>query len=128
MIQLFMAGAAFGVLWPSLKFHPKYGVLACLAYLAGLGALRRWAEFHFGVVTNDPLLLVVPAVVFVTALEGQVWQTGPRRDLTRSALAVLVAMLIQALNPLQGAISVGLAGLLFYVVPVLWFFIARKVA
>lgn len=129
MIQLVIAIALFGMLWPLLTFKPKYGVIACLAYLAGLGAFRRWIEFHFGPVGNDPLLLVIPSLVFLTAFELQVWHTGgTEQSLTRAARALLIAMLIQAINPLQAGISVGLAGLMFYVVPLLWFAIARKIA
>lgn len=105
---------------------PHTVAILLLLGLAGLGLARRLA-FGAGASTDfDPLLLVAPLGVILLVLV--VARRGAFSGLTglgRAVLYLAAALALGALNPLQGGIAVGLAGLFFLLIPVLWFFIAR---
>jgi hypothetical protein len=74
----------------------------------------------------DLLLLVGPAAVMVLFLVAA--RNGAFQKRTTFANAVLVLsllVLLGAINPLQGSLTAGLAGLLFMLVPTLGFWIGR---
>ncbi len=105
---------------------PRQAVLGLLVWLAVLGSIRR---ILLGTGTpdgNDPLLLVAPALLAVLVIIAA--RRGAFRSRTRLTNAVLVLnglLLLGTINPLQGGFAVGLAGLLFVLVPVLWFWVGR---
>jgi hypothetical protein len=43
-------------------------------------------------------------------------------------LLLLIVMIVEMVNPQQGGVTVGVTGALFYVVPVLWFWVGREIA
>src|SRR4051812_19749378 len=109
---------------------PRAAALVTLFFLPFLALVRRLLIADTGWVPNDPLLLVAPVVALfllyrLYTLEG--------RRLDRDRLATLILMLIgfailQAFNPLgAGGIIASLGGLLFLAIPLLWFFIGRRV-
>src|SRR5205823_6330019 len=75
----------------------------------------------------DPVLLVGPAVallLFALALvKGRLSRDS---KLSRWVAVLMVIMVLQIFNPLQGGLAVGLAGALFYLVPLLWFWIGQS--
>lgn len=107
--------------------RPTVAILLTMVYLPFQGEFRRallylepWSGF-------DPLLLVGPAVVGV--LTAQLLLRGssvPTTPLNKWVRVLLVVMLIQVINPLQGGIRVGVTGMLFYVVPLLWYWAGRE--
>lgn len=107
---------------------PRFAVYGLVAWLGVLGLLRRMLTSAGTTIGSfgDPLLLVGPivlAVLFAIAIER-----GALRNRTRLANAVLaltIALALSALNPLQGGLSVGLAGLMLIVIPMLAFWIGR---
>lgn len=105
---------------------PRRAVLTLLVWLAIFGSLRRLLLLAEAPAASDPLLLVAPAVlVMLVAIAGR---RGAFRDRTPLSNAVLVLgglAVMGAVNPLQGGLSVGLAGLLFVLVPMLWFWVGR---
>lgn len=122
-----LALIAFVILFGLLRARPFVGAVATLAYLALIGGVRRWLIPIFGYAGNDPLLLVVPVLSIVSAMTlGNASGRQRPEGLTKLTRWLLGLMLLQAFNPLQGGIGVGLGGIIFYVVPVLWFFIGRK--
>jgi hypothetical protein len=50
-----------------------------------------------------------------------------REVLSKAILALLVVMGLEILNPRQGGLSIGLSGVFFYMIPVMWFWIGRSV-
>jgi hypothetical protein len=74
---------------------------------------------------HDALLLVAPLAAFflccLTAVSGKRLSRGGGLSIAVLLLAVL--MTAQIFNPAQGGLVVGLGGALFYLVPLLWFWI-----
>lgn len=101
------------------------GILATLAYLVLLGDIRRVVGLAVGFPKFDPLLLVGPAMtLFIVA--PILLQLRLKGAQAKTVAALSVMMLIEILNPRQGSIAVGLAGAMFFIVPLTWFWIGRE--
>jgi hypothetical protein len=96
-----------------------------LAYLFLLGDIRRVVSMFVGFPTLDPLLLVGPIVSLLLALP-LLLRVRLKEPLSKATLALIVVMLLEVVNPRQGSIVVGVTGAMFYVVPLLWFWIGRQ--
>lgn len=118
--------ACAGLLVLGLAFvRPTALLLGTVVWLTVLGMARRLLVNAAPVGNLDPLLLIGPAALILLAFLGL--QRQPRRvsPLSR-AVAVLAGLtLLGALNPLQGSVRAGFAGLLFVLVPILAFWIGR---
>lgn len=104
---------------------PQRALIGLLLWLATFGTLRRLLPAGSSS-QNDPLLLVGPLVVVVLVMVSA--GRGAFRRQSRFTSAVLLfcgLTVLAAVNPLQGGIFVGAAGLLFVLVPVLWFWVGR---
>lgn len=108
--------------------NPRRSVLLLVVWLATFGTLRRMLLGAEAAADEDPLLLVAPLVVggllLVAIRQGAFRQRSP---LANAVLLLSGLIAASALNPLQGGPAVGFAGLLFVLVPPLWFWIARTV-
>lgn len=112
-------------------------LLVLITWLVALGFVRRYTTQldpeklperlagSFGL-EADVLLLVGPAAVIallvISASKGALSQ---RSLLANAVLALCVLIVLGAFNPLQGSLLGGLSGLLFILVPVLYFWIGR---
>lgn len=107
--------------------NPRRSILCLIAWLAVFATLRRVLLGAGAASDEDPILLVAPAVVgvllIVAVRRGALRQRSP---LTSAVLLLSGLIVAGALNPLQGGVAVGLAGLLFVLVPTLWFWIGRS--
>lgn len=105
---------------------PRRSIVVLLLWLAVLGTVRRLLDPSAG--GSDPLLLVAPIVVGLLVLiavhRGAF--TNPTR-LTKTVLLLCALIVAAAVNPMQGGLAVGAGGLLFVLVPVLWFWVGRAV-
>jgi hypothetical protein len=109
------------------SFYSQRGAIAAtMVFLAVLGGYRRYVGYFEGYTLSDPLLLVAPAVGLVllgqALLRGQV---SLPTALSRLLLALMLLMSVEMLNPMQGGLQIGFAGALFYLTPLLWFWVAR---
>lgn len=107
---------------------PKTAVYLTLIYLPLMAMIRRLMISDVPWTSQDPLVLVVPAVVaFICAQLFLIERRGVLRD-SASTLAAALAVIafIEVGNPRGGGIKVGLGGLLFIAVPLGWFFIGRE--
>jgi hypothetical protein len=104
-------------------------MLLILGYLCLLGGLRRWLYPVLGYPALDPFLVVVPVFAGAQFL-GKLYTRRLPMDtrLSRLILLLLLVMGLQVFNPQQGGLEVGLAGVMFYAVPLLWYFEARELA
>lgn len=95
-------------------------------WLALLGFVRRLAIPLIGYPEFDPLLLLGPAAAVMLWLTGV--RNGERRErttLSSLAFILFVIAFAQAFNPAGG--SSGPLALLFWVGPLLWFFVGRTI-
>jgi hypothetical protein len=105
---------------------PRRVVVALVVWLAVFGTLRRVLLPADVSADADPLLLVAPAIAGVLAMVAVGSGAFSRpTSLAKAVTAFAALVLIAALNPLQGGLSVGAGGLLFVFVPLLWFWIGR---
>jgi hypothetical protein len=121
------AAVLVGLLCALSLWSRTAGIIATLAYLTFMGDYRRYASFFQGYPFSDPLLLVAPIAAFF--LSALVFVDGRARGTSLvSALIGMFSLLMVAeiFNPEQGGIEVGVAGALFYFVPMLWFWIGRS--
>lgn len=95
-----------------------------IVFLVLLGFVRRALIPFAGWADNDPLLLVSPASAAVLWYLGR--GQGVRRGFLSSAAGVLLLWtLAQVLNPNAADLVTSTQSLLFYVTPLLWFFVGR---
>ncbi len=103
------------------------GVVLAITYLAFMGGLRRWLILIHGWPGNDPLILIVPlflGIVFIQkAFQKQVPKDTP---IAKMVFWLLIIMCIQIFNPMQGGLQIGLAGAIYYIVPLLWYYFGRE--
>jgi hypothetical protein len=108
---------------------PRRSILVIFGWLVVLGTARRlesWWNVDLG---RDPLLLVGPAGL--VTLTVQSWRAGAFKWWT--VLSALVAALsviavLEVFNPRQGSVRAGAVGLVFWLVPMLWFWVGRAFA
>jgi hypothetical protein len=105
---------------------PRLLVLGGVVWLTGLGLVRRLVS-EVGLPSHlDPLLLVGPLILgllVLAASRGGVFSN--QTSLSRWVAALQLLILLGAINPLQGSLFGGIAGLLFVFVPTLGFWVGR---
>lgn len=120
-IILITAGAALVLL------RPDTAVIATLVYLLFLGDIRRIVSQRAGMAAQDPLLVVGPVVVgllFLRLLFER--RIRPDTALAKMVMGLMIFMALEVLNPAQGGLTVGVAGAMYYIVPLLWFWAGRS--
>jgi hypothetical protein len=118
------------ILCAACLFNTRGGIIAAICFLAVLGDYRRYAAFFQGYPSSDPLLLVGPAAAAVLLMKATLdrGRAGSGSLLSRLILVLMLLMVVSMFNPLQGGIQVGVAGALFYLAPLLWFWVGRLYA
>jgi hypothetical protein len=122
MIALILASVIGG----SIVQYPVAGFSILAAFLPFLGFIRRGLIPTIGYQSNEPLTLIGAAVgtlLFVRIASNR-W-ISTKNITVKLAIALLGVMFLQIFNPKQGGILVGLGGALFYIGPLMWFFVAR---
>ena len=110
-------------------FNRRGGIVAAVVYLAVLGDYRRYAAHFEGFPANDPLLLVGPAAaLFLLGRALLDRRIGASSILSKLIIVLMLLMTVEIFNPLQGGFAVGAAGALFYLAPLLWFWVGRTYA
>jgi hypothetical protein len=121
-VELALLAVAIGVVWPERML---YGLVA---WLVVLGLVRRLLTLVVAEPAHDPLLLVEPFAVGLLVLGAIRQGAFARRSALATSVAVVTAIIaVSALNPKQGGVTVGAAGLLFLLVPTLGFWIGRTI-
>lgn len=103
------------------------GVILTLAWLLVLGLTRRLVSEVLADPARDPLLLVGPLAAAL--LCGRALLQGALRARSRLSLGVLALsaiVLVEVLNPRNPSAGAALAGLLIWLIPMLWFFVGRR--
>lgn len=107
---------------------PRAVLYGLVVWLFALGLVRRLVGTVGPSGPLDPLLLVGP-VVLATLVASTTARSSfrARSPLANLVLAISGLLVLSVLNPLQGGPLVGIAGLLFTLVPMLGFWIGRAV-
>jgi len=118
---LIAVGAALSLLYADAA------IVATLLYLIFLGDIRRLVSRNAGLVSQDMLLVVAPVVIGVLFLR-LLFERKIRADtpLAKLVVALLCVMALEIVNPAQGGLTVGVAGALYYIVPLIWFWVGRS--
>lgn len=114
---------------------PRVAITVVLVWLAAVGTTRRVVSMFQADPRSDPLLLVGPAAVVVLVAHAAVrmprpaWpRRGPRwasDGLVLAVVAFSAVALLSVLNPANPSLASGAQGLLFWLVPLLWFWAGR---
>lgn len=107
----------------------QVAIVGLLAFIVFMGDLRRLLIPMVGWSGTDPLLLIGPT--FAIAMFGYAWASRSislDTPLSISIAALMVVMVLQMFNPRQGGLMVGVAGSLFMLIPLLWYWIGRTYA
>jgi general stress protein CsbA len=116
---------ALVILLTVTTINKPLSICLTIAYLFLLGDIRRVVNMFAGFPKLDPLLLVGPVVSLLLALP-LLLRLRLKDSLSKATLSLMVVMLLEIFNPRQGSVAVGFAGAMFYVVPLLWFWIGRE--
>jgi hypothetical protein len=114
-----------GVLLLVCTVDRSSGALLTLGYLTVMGDIRRIVAAEYGQPKLDLLLLVGPFVACVLAFP-LLFRLRLNDVLSKAMLALLVVMTMEMFNPQQGGLAIGGSGAIFYIAPVLWFWIGRQ--
>ncbi len=124
--NLLAAIVVFTALYTLGLFARNTAIALTFAYLLLLGDIRRIGEMAYGFPKADLLIIVGPAIAVLLAVPILL-RVRLTDNLTKVVFALLVLMGLETLNPLQGSITAGLpGGILFYIAPILWFWIGRQ--
>jgi hypothetical protein len=112
----------------AMSFYSQRATIAAtMVFLALLGDYRRYVSHFEGYTLSDPLLLVAPAVCLLLLIQAMMrGRLSMPTALARLLLALSVLMFIEIFNPAQGGLQIGFAGALFYLAPLLWFWVGRS--
>ena len=115
------------ILYFSLIYAPVSGLIVNMVFLSCVGILKRYLIPILGYSALDPLLLVQPIVVGFYFFNVIIRRNLPLdTPMSKIMAALLVVMILEVVNPLQGGLELGLSGMLFYIVPFLWYYCGRE--
>lgn len=103
----------------------RSALVMAIIFLVLLGFIRRLLIPFAGWAENDPLLLVSPAMAVVLWYLGR-GHRAARGFLSSSVVVLLLWCVAQVLNPNEPNLVLAAQSLLFYVTPLLWFFVGRS--
>jgi len=121
LVMLVLVGSLI-LLW---RLSRTLAICMTFFYLFLLGDVRRIVSMFAGQTGLDPLLLV--GALFTLYVGLPLFRGLRLQDrLSKTMLTLLGIMILEMVNPKQGSVLVGLSAGLFYIVPVLWFWIGRR--
>lgn len=104
----------------------ELAVCLVLVWLTFLGFVRRLLIPFIGYSPVDPLLLVSPATAVILLLFA--WRRGvrpPRSLHTTLCILLFLWVVASVVNPVAPNLYVNLQAAMFYLTPLLWFFVGR---
>lgn len=126
-VRLLLAGALVAWAAALALLTPPLLLRGLFVWLLVLALVRRLIAELVGPVGIDPLIAVGPAGAGFLVIVA--WRRGAFRDLSAMAkgVAVLSALvLLAALNPNQGSLKAGVSSLVYVLVPLLGFWVGRR--
>jgi len=130
ILRSWLLGALVWLMALPLLVSLEAGLIAMMWFEPVRGLLRRAQYLFLDYASQDPIHLVTPIVtVLAFALLLKTNGIGLLRATPLAgAVSVLgLIYLLEIFNPLQGSLFVGLAGALFMLVPLVWFYFGQSV-
>lgn len=131
-VRLLLASSLLVPLLAISHRKPVIVLQVLLLYLPFMSLFRRMLIPIAGWNSMDPLLLIAPVTVLYL-LTGWLFRTyvkhEPIRDdtfLFRCVRWMLLIDFLQIFNPLQGSLLTGIAGVIYWIVPVCFMFLSRE--
>jgi hypothetical protein len=119
------AAASLGIFLVVFVTNPGLSIFVVLIFLFLLGDLRRIISLSGDAPRTDPMLLVGPVFAILVALP--ILMHPPLKDpLAKAVLALMAIMMVEVVNPGQGSVVYGATGAIYYIVPLLWFWIGTR--
>lgn len=108
-----------------LAYKREAAIPFMLYYLFLLGDLRRFRDLVYPHPGQDFLLLVSPiaAVLLGVPLFSKL---RVHDQMSKAMLWLTILMVLEIFNPLQGGLTVGFGGAMYFLPPLLWFWIGRE--
>jgi hypothetical protein len=123
ILALAVCPLVLAVVWMS----PRSTILGLAFWLVALGMVRRLVGSGSSSGLGDPFLLIGPGVLVLILVVACGRGALRNRSSLANAIGLLsLLVLVEAVNPLQGGLLVGLGGLLFVLVPMLAFWVGRS--
>ena len=144
--KVWLAGAAIFLPLTYLLLHGQYSMAVAIMVLVGLilmwlgnhtlslsalllfllllGDERRILVYLVGGSGLDPLV-IVGAALSVYLSVPLLLRLKLTDTITKTIFDFMVLMILEIFNPKQGSVLVGVSGALFYLVPLLWFWVGR---
>ena len=120
------------VIYAISQRRPVLAICLLMLYIPFMGIIRRLLIPIAGWNSLDPLVIIQPVVVLILGFNWA-YRTyiarEPIRDdtvLFRLVRWLLLVDIIQMVNPLQGSLLTGLAGSIFFIVPILFMVLGRE--
>jgi hypothetical protein len=127
-MRILIALMCFGGLLISWILDQTMGIVATFSFLLILGDIRRITDMIAPSYAGLDLLLVVGPVFSIYLAVPLLLRLKVDDKLSKAVLALMALMLLEIFNPRQGGIAVGVGGAMFFVIPILWFWVARNYA
>lgn len=108
----------------------RRGIIAVLIFLPLMAFFRRTVYSISPYAKYDTIHLIAPALalfIFVGMFmfdRERLSQAFKSNNLAKYVMVLLGVFVLQIFNPLQGGLLVGLGGVFYYVIPMVWFFVA----
>lgn len=108
------------------RVNVYWSILGLFGYLSVLGEFRRVLLYVQDWSGADPMLMVSPAILLMLLVVA-VSKDDLKVDTPASKIVVVLAviMVLQIFNPIQGPLAVGVGGILFVLIPFLWFWVGK---
>ncbi len=129
-LRAWLLGALMWVMALPLLVSLEAGLIAMMLFEPVRGLVRRAQYLLVDYTSQDPIHVLTP---LVTLLAFALLLKSQRLSMFRATpLAGWVSLLgliyfLQIFNPLQGGLAVGLAGAMFTLVPLIWFYFGQSV-
>jgi hypothetical protein len=127
-MRILIAFMFFAALIMSWMLDRTMGIAVTFIFLLTLGDIRRILDMIAPSYQGLDLLLLVGPIFAIYLAVPLLMRLKVADTISKAVLALMALMILEIFNPRQGSIVVGVSGALFYVVPILWFWIARNYA
>jgi hypothetical protein len=120
-----MCFAILAICWMS---DQTVGIVATFIFLILLGDIRRIVDMMAPATSGLDLLLVVGPLIAVMKAVPLFFRMKLLDPISKAILVLMAMMFLEMFNPRQGSLLVGITGGMFFIVPILWFWIGRAFA